>query len=138
MTKEKRILVVDDDDEWRKRVSESLAILGCEIHLASCRDEAEEMLHQETPYDLVICDNSMPRTVDSTKPERNSGIGLRASMRFDQRRLRDIPFILHSADETGEVERMIVELGGAFCDKSEDQKTLIAMAEGMLLNSTPA
>ena len=55
-----KILVVDDDKEFRTYVSEALTRAGYEIEAASSGIEAVEMA-ADADYDVVLCDLIMPK-----------------------------------------------------------------------------
>lgn len=50
-----RVLVVEDDDEWRKIIRKQFESRGCIVDTATNLDEAEQHLHGET-FDIVTLD----------------------------------------------------------------------------------
>jgi DNA-binding response OmpR family regulator len=54
-----RILVVDDDDNFRWAITQTLRRAGCEV-LSAADGAAALQLYQEHPVDLVITDLIMP------------------------------------------------------------------------------
>jgi CheY-like chemotaxis protein/predicted kinase len=55
----KRVLVVDDDEDCRRVLAETLEALGCEVSQADSA-EAALAIAQEEPLDLVVTDQQMP------------------------------------------------------------------------------
>jgi CheY-like chemotaxis protein len=86
MTQPKRVLVVDDMDDWRKRVSAVVTACGHEPITANDDIEAEKLLDQGR-FDLIITDNKM------TLPD--SGMELLAGEWYED---RVVPSILHTSE----------------------------------------
>ena len=60
MQKTKRkILVVEDDDEFRKMITDALTLFNHEVELASSAEEALKTLEKKS-YDMIISDITMP------------------------------------------------------------------------------
>lgn len=57
--KDKRVLIVDDDDDFREAMALSFDRLGCEVMTASNGREAFD-LTQRQPVDVVVSDIRMP------------------------------------------------------------------------------
>lgn len=56
----RKVLVVDDDADWRRFLSESLSELGWEPSEAEDGEEAVHKLDGGEPYGVVLLDMSMP------------------------------------------------------------------------------
>ena len=112
MTNEKTILVVDDEEFWRMRLSGYLDRRGLKVVLAKTRLEAEEiLLKNERKIHFVLSDNSMET--------RDAGIGLCAWMRLGSEHLRTMPFVLYTTVDAGDIRKKIEELGGKFLQKGD-------------------
>lgn len=95
MTGPKRVLVVDDTDDWRKRVSAVVAACGHIPVVASDDIEAEKLLDQDR-FDLIITDNKM------TLPD--SGMELLAGEWYED---RVVPSILHTSEVSEEQRKRL-------------------------------
>lgn len=80
-----RVLLVDDDDALRNLLADALETGGCTVLSAACGAEAERLVREQAPPDVLVCDNRMPDT---------DGAGLLRRLR---EQLRDVPAILISA-----------------------------------------
>ncbi|MBF0417529.1 MAG: response regulator [Magnetococcales bacterium] len=57
----KRILVIDDDWQFLRLLTEMLMEAGHEIHSVDNGREALELLRTQGPWDVLLCDILMPR-----------------------------------------------------------------------------
>jgi len=80
MTRSCRVLVVDDEPLLVSALVRTLARMGCEAVGAHDGLEALDRLHEEGPFDLVLCDVRMPRMDGPTLLGELRAIG--ASMPF--------------------------------------------------------
>jgi response regulator RpfG family c-di-GMP phosphodiesterase len=56
-----RVLIVDDNEEWREDIAEIVKIAGCEVGaFASGGEEAFRLMREDNSYDRVITDVCMP------------------------------------------------------------------------------
>ena len=114
--KDIQIMVVDDLDDMRAAMVKSLGRLGYG-NVVTCTDGAEALARLATMHDvrLVISDWNM---------EPLDGLGLLRGMR-QVPHLRDVPFILVSADATPQRENQAMEAGvSMFLGKPFDATTL--------------
>lgn len=118
MAKEKTILVVDDEEFWRMKLSGYLSRRGLRVLRASSRTEAEDVL-EEKKIDFVISDNRMET--------RDAGIGLCAWMRLEPEPLCTMPFILHTNDEVADVKSKIESLDAILCPKGDHDALMFAV-----------
>jgi len=88
-----RILVVEDDAEFRQRLCELLEDAGYEAWDARNGDQAIRMLG-ETPFDLVLLDHGLPR---------KDGLTVLREMRSKER-TRSVPVLMVSGNAAREVE----------------------------------
>lgn len=87
----KRVLVVDDEQEWRDAVSSALVALGFEPTVFDGFHVAEQaILKDEFPYELIITDNWMGEI-------RDAGLELASTARLMG---IDVPIIIYSSDLT--------------------------------------
>jgi CheY-like chemotaxis protein len=57
----RRVLIVDDNEQWRKDIAEIVKIAGCEVGaFASGGAEAFQLMRKDNSYDRVITDVCMP------------------------------------------------------------------------------
>jgi len=86
----KKILVVDDEQDWRVRAGDSLAKAGYEVSAAA--DASEAMLLAEDPHlGLIIVDDNLAG---------ESGLML---TKFLRRNHPEIPILLHASGECDEL-----------------------------------
>lgn len=105
----KRVLVVDDEQEWRDIVSSALLALGFEPTVFTGFHEAEQaMLKDEFPYDLVITDNWMGQI-------RDAGLELASTARLMG---IDVPIIIYSSDLTYAQQARATSVKAAYVQKS--------------------
>ena len=88
-----RILVVDDESNIRLMLRLALRASGHEVETAADGPEALEKFGQGVEFDLVLLDLIMPEM---------DGFELLSLMKDDPR-LKDIPVIIMSANESSEV-----------------------------------
>lgn len=96
MEQKKRILIADDEQEWRDRIAVALVDEVHELVFASGIYEAEALLWGDDaqPFDLVISDNNMhPHIPDC-------GLKIREGMLLTSQALEDTPFILYTSDDS--------------------------------------
>ena len=118
----RKVLVIDDVEENRVLLSESLAALGFEVLEAADGAPGIEVARHACP-DAVIVDAMMPG-LDGFETTRS----LRALPMF-----AGIPIVGTSASVTHEIEKHFLEVGGnAFLPKPIEMKSLIDLL-GMLL-----
>jgi CheY-like chemotaxis protein len=86
-TKQKPVLVVDDDPDLREAIQRALEIEGYQVSLAANGREAWESLRCAPPPALILLDLMMPVM---------SGVEFLANLRADDR-LRTLPVILMTA-----------------------------------------
>ena len=102
----KRILIADDEEQWRLSVSAVVKKLGHHCTTTTNRREAEKKLESDT-FDLVITDNNMGW--------RDAGIGLLAHLRLMG---NNVPVIIHSGDLTYMSQEECKKLSGVYVTKS--------------------
>lgn len=84
----KRVLIADDEGEYRRSVTDMLSSSGCRIDVASDGAEACELL-ADNRYDLVITDVSMPGAtgydvfVTAKAAHRDTGVILMTAFSYD-------------------------------------------------------
>ncbi|MBS1261387.1 MAG: Phosphate regulon transcriptional regulatory protein PhoB [Calditrichaeota bacterium] len=108
---DKRILVVDDEEDVREYLSMALADAGFQVETAAGGDEAFDRV-QQNPPDLISLDLVMPK---------GSGARFHRRMKRDPR-LRHIPIILvtgHARDEEGrtDFEELTMSGTGVYLEK---------------------
>lgn len=104
-----RVLVVDDEQEWRDVVSSAAVALGFEPTVFSGFHEAEQaMLKDEFPYDLIITDNWMGDI-------RDAGLELASTARLMG---IDVPIIIYSLDLTYEQQARANAAKAVYVQKS--------------------
>lgn len=86
MAAQKRILVVDDMEDWRKQVASIVTALGHTPIVAKDDIEAENLLDRES-FDLIISDNKM------MFPDSGLDLLTRESLLG-----REVPSILHTSE----------------------------------------
>lgn len=107
----KHVLIVDDDEYWRRKAVESARSLGWTSEEAGGFHEACHLL-EEHQYDLVISDNSMEM--------RNSGIELLYWMRRKSLKNEDTPFVLCTSDASCSVRTRVEKYDGMCVSKQDD------------------
>ena len=117
-----RILVIDDDIEFREQMRMQLAAAGYAAEVAEDAVEGGKAI-LEHPPDLVLCDIRMPHL---------GGLDLVALMRTDER-CASIPVIFVSGFGDNETIAKAVDLGGAdFLSKPIAHADLLASIEACL------
>jgi DNA-binding response OmpR family regulator len=117
-----RILIIDDDVEFREQMRMQLVAAGYAAELAEDAVEGGRAI-VEHPPDLVLCDIRMPHM---------GGLELVALMRTDER-CASIPVIFVSGFGDSETIARAVDLGGAdFLAKPIAHADLIASIEACL------
>jgi CheY-like chemotaxis protein len=73
-----RVLVADDDEALRTMFQETLVGEGFEVVVATDGQEALDLFHTASPFDLVLLDGDMPRLTgrEVAKKLRAEGFGL--------------------------------------------------------------
>jgi DNA-binding NtrC family response regulator len=119
VTRKKRILYIEDDALVRAEIGMLLEMLGYEVALAGDAEEARQRFH-ETPVDLVITDQYLPR-----------GSGTQLLHEFHQERA-DLPVIVLTGYPSGAtITETILEGGYTYLAKpvtGEQLKTVIEHA----------
>lgn len=118
----RHILVVDDDEMFRRMVASSVARVGYRVDMARDGEEGWKALCMKA-YDLIITDNNMPKL---------NGLGL-------IRRLRSVsdepPCILMSGDlPLPEPALQKIIQRGAVLEKPFSRRALIEKVYGLLLH----
>lgn len=109
---QKRILLVEDDEWWRRFVMKALEGLPLELVIASDYGEGLRAL-REGPYDLLILDNTL-------KNIRGASIEL---LQAAHRLLKEMPpAFVHSADLTPQAEEQVKMLGAEYLRKQESHE----------------
>jgi len=115
---QKRILVVDDEQDWRVRASDSLSKAGYEVLVAS--DASEALLRADDPrVGLIIVDDDLAgesgfmltRFLHRNHPE--IPILLHTSVEYDDPMAQHM--VNHDADQwlpKGSMDELIVTVGG--------------------------
>ena len=105
----KRVLVVDDEKEWRDNVSSTLTELGFEPTVFDGFQEAERaIVKDEFPYDLIVTDNRMGDI-------RDAGLTLASTARLMG---IDVPIIIYSSDLTYEQQARATAMKAVYVQKS--------------------
>jgi CheY-like chemotaxis protein len=110
----KRALVIDDDESYRRAVERVLKRLGCEVDTANNFVNGKTLLYANA-YALIVCDNSMPIN-DRTEPRSNCGLDLLECAKLAGPNA-DTPFVLHTGDDSGKTMQKVKNLGGFYCRK---------------------
>jgi CheY-like chemotaxis protein len=85
-----RILLVDDEEDWRIQLGELLRELGYEVVIASSREEAIQYFKKDEMYNLIILDMRL----DNSDEENKDGVRLGEWLRNNGYHL---PIIIMSA-----------------------------------------
>lgn len=128
MERKLRILIVEDDDTTRKALQRLFRDEGYEVAIASNGVEALEVILRDSPFDLVLSDNDMPKM---------SGITLLKRLK-EYRSTKDTPFILQSSGGDETLQLQCVENGGTFRSETTKQplpELVRVMLAALRLNS---
>ena len=123
MSAKHKILVVDDNEDFRFLICRWLRNAGFEVQVARDAFEALSILEADPTFDLTLSDFDMPEA---------SGVDLHASLR--KRGLQQ-PFVLATANAT--IERFVVDQAGidGFIVKPFTAETLLRFVRSHLKNS---
>ena len=120
-TKQKKILIVEDDPQQMKFVSEILERKGFSILRASDGEEALELARSQKP-DLILLDLVLPKTD-----------GWRVCQKLKQdESYKAIPIVLMSGLIQEEYESQGAELGDAFLAKPVESEKLLGVVRQFL------
>lgn len=111
---DKHILLVEDEEIWRRLAIAELADLGLQITEVADYGGAIEAL-KGGPYDLLIFDNTLQHN-------RNVSVELMQVANLRQRPMP--PVIVHSADLPRPIEEQVLSLGGEYVRKSGSSRVL--------------
>lgn len=105
-----RVLVIDDNEEFREVVKDLLVELGHEACLASSPEEGRELC-EKSGADLILCDLVMPMDPEEMGEEADSVmVGVHAIHDFKQG-FPEIPVIAMSGQMEGQPLRAIQNFG---------------------------
>ena len=111
---DRRVLVADDEAHYRDDLRAFLESEGCVVDTASNYLETRELL-ENRQYALVVCDKGMP-TFASGRINHKCGLELLAYAKQDPRH-KDMPFIIHTADDSSDLPALVTRLGGVYRHK---------------------
>lgn len=120
---EPTLLITDDDEVWRETLNDVLMPEGYHTHLASCGEEAIEIVREET-IDVVLLDFHMP-TIDGLET-------VKLVHEIDEL----LPCILLTADTTiqdHQPQEVLLELWAVLHKPFQKQALIRAVAEAVLL-----
>lgn len=106
----KTILVIDDCSDSRDIISSILVDADYDVWVASCPDEAFQLLKREQ-FDLIICDLHMPFTVGKGffEFEYSSRVGIKAIQELTEV-YPEKPIIAVTATPPSELKQMVEQI----------------------------
>jgi CheY-like chemotaxis protein len=110
----KRVLIADDEVEWRRTLRRLLEQLGCAVEEGSSYVTVCKLLDTQK-YDLVVSDNGMPLGGES-RPHPTCGLQLLAHAKRNTPN-KDTLFIIHTASDDDDIPKLVEKLGGIFRSK---------------------
>ena len=110
----KRVLLIDDCDDFREATGELLADAGYEVTMLGSVDELEQVFNA-TPFDVVLCDLVLPMVEDlenlPVSDDSSSAMvgvhAIRALSKLDPK----VPVVAISGALTGEPLKMMYQFG---------------------------
>ncbi len=125
-----RILVAEDDDSLRESLESLFTAHGFTVDTAENYCDVRVQLDAHT-YDLILSDNAMPLSPGSTRVDRTCGLQLLAHAKLDPR-LQDVPFVLHTADDTEKTKTLAKQFGGIYRMKNDPDMSIAEFCKQLL------
>jgi CheY-like chemotaxis protein len=127
--KDKRVLIAEDDEYVRRGLVRLFEAYGYVVEQGGNYCDVKDLLDTRD-YSLIVSDNGMPLSPGSTRIDRRCGLQLLAHAKLGERH-KDVPFVLHTADDTDETQRHAREFGGVYKLKGSEP-SLIDFCENLL------
>lgn len=119
----KRILIAEDDDSSRRALERLFTARGFCVESAANYCDVKDLLDVHD-FDLIVSDNGMPLSPGSTRIDRQCGLQLLAYAKLGERH-HNIPFVLHTGDDTDETKRLAHEFGGIYREKLDPSMSIV-------------
>jgi CheY-like chemotaxis protein len=127
-----RILIAEDDEMLRESLEHLFTAYGFRVDTAENYCDVRVLLDANR-YNLILSDNGMPLSPGATRVDRTCGLQLLAHVKSNPQ-LRDVPFVLHTADDSQQTKERAKQFGGIYRMKNDPEMPLADFCLQLVMN----
>ncbi len=126
----KRVLIAEDDASIRQALERLFRRNGFITTVSTNYCDVKDVL-DANDFDLIVSDNKMPLSPGSTKLDSTCGLQLLAYAKLGEQH-KDVPFVLHTADDSDKTIVTTALLGGIYRQKNCPGMNIVEFCQQLL------